>query len=346
MPLDTDFCEGFDYYPSDPDVPGIGLRATWLASNANNVLIDGRFEGKAMQLQGVGFGAGFCLKPCRPANAFCIQFAFRTSNLANMVDGVGRRIFALSSAVDTNDVLLSLSLTTIGQIQIWRGNPGDTLLGLADRVVINGAWIFLALEGIISDSVGRATLKVNGHTSSNYVGDTKPGATTQVGRIICATGGGAYVDFDDMNWIYDEAASIGESRIQLHEMLSDNDTQFDPLTGVDNAAMVNESSTDGDTSYNSSNTVGAYDRFNMSNITVNPDTIHAFVLVMAARKEDSGTRTIKHQFKLGPTVADGPDLNLSNTYTWLRAGRLTDPNGDAWLKDNINALLPGYNAVL
>lgn len=344
MPLDLDFTESFDYYPDDVNAAGIGVNSTWITSNQTHEMVAGRFGGKALRLD--AGGAGTAIRPCHASNAFCPHFAYRISDFTGMSDGVGHRIIAWTSPTDSNDVICSLSLTTIGQVQVWAGNPGGTLLGLADRVVIPGAWTFFALEYIISDTVGRGTLKMNGHTAMNYVGDTKPSAATQAGRWLLNSVGSGSQDFDDFNWVYDEAVTIGENRIQLHEMVSDSDTQFDPLTGVDNFAMINDTNIDGDTSYNSSNTVGAYDRFGMSHITTNPDTIHAFVLMMAARKEDAGTRTIKHQFKLGPTLVDGPDQNLSNTYTWIRAGRLTDPNGDPWLKDNINALLPGYDLVL
>jgi hypothetical protein len=152
--------------------------------------------------------------------------------------------------------------------------------------------------------------------------------------------------YDDVYSKSGTLASLGEARIGKYEHTADFDTQFDPLTGVDNFAMVNEASVDGDTSYNSSNTVGAYDLFTGQPIDTTPDTIHAVQLVCAARKLDSGTRTIKQISKLGATQQDGADFNLAATYLWVRDLFELNPDGDEWLKVDFGNLKRGYQVVL
>jgi hypothetical protein len=84
----------------------------------------------------------------------------------------------------------------------------------------------------------------------------------------------------------------------------------------------------------------------MTQVDVNPVTIHAVGLITAARKEDSGTRTIRNLLNLDGLDAATPGYNLTTDYTWNRTLALTAPDGSPWTKAKVNNLKMGYELVM
>lgn len=339
--------EGFDYYPADPTTPGIGLLSTWVAFNALVSFVTGRFGGKAVELSHDNNGFSTLMRAWPPSAQIATGFAYKLPVHSALDDGDGLAIFQVTGAVSGADVLLTLSLNRMGQLSLWAGAVGSTLLGRCTRLLYANTWQFIEISSSMSDGVGHSSVKIDGDLQFTFAGDNKPGATTQYGRTILVNPATSNQStFDDLYWKYNDATTLGEARVQLFEVDGDFDVQFSHLSGASNFAMINDSSTDGDTSYNYSNTVNAYDLFNLADMTNNPDTIHSVCLVTAARKEDSGTRTIRNVVKLGPTLADGVDFNMTTDYLWVRDNMELDPNGDAWLKANFNLIKPGYKVIL
>lgn len=119
-------------------------------------------------------------------------------------------------------------------------------------------------------------------------------------------------------------------------------SDWTPLSGTDNFAMVDEDQGDGDTTYNSTETLNAKDIFGFPDGEV-PETVIAVGLCSWHRKEDSATRRFRHVLRVGGTDYPGPDIFSAETY-----GRRIDAwteNPDtavAWDPSELAALEAGY----
>jgi hypothetical protein len=93
----------------------------------------------------------------------------------------------------------------------------------------------------------------------------------------------------------------------------DIDVAWTPLSGTDNFAMVDEAPGDGDTTYNSTETLAAQDVFGFTDPEV-PEKIIALGAVLWHKKEDSATRIIRQLLRIEGVDYFGPDLYCSESY--------------------------------
>jgi hypothetical protein len=100
---------------------------------------------------------------------------------------------------------------------------------------------------------------------------------------------------------------------------------------------------DGDTTTNSSSTVGHVDRFVCADMSSTPSSIKAVILTAFAKKSAAGYRSLALQMNSGATTSDGPSFGLSLSYTRLERIIETDPNtAAAWAAAAVNAMKPAY----
>jgi len=343
MPGTYDLIESFDYYPEDVDTPGLGVKSTWIPRGAfgSISMVAGRFGGQAVKITANIDELGY-MRVIPGSTMKVGGFAVYNTTLNNLAVGVGSTLFQLESADTT--VLVKLTINNVGELRAF---IGATQVGLAERLLVAAAWHSIAFEWQGLNSAGHLSVSIDGDEQFSFAGDTLAADGKQAERFILTVPANVHDRiYDDCYCKSGTLVNVGESRVALFEHTADFDTQFDPLTGVDNYAMINESSVDGDDSYNSSNVVNAYDLFTGQPIDTNPDTIHAVQFVMAARKFDSGTRTIQQISKLGPTLDGYEEFNLASTYLWVRDLTEVNPNGDPWLKVDFGNLKRGYKVIL
>lgn len=120
-----------------------------------------------------------------------------------------------------------------------------------------------------------------------------------------------------------------------------SNTDFAPLSST-NVSNVDEASTDGDTTYNESSTVGDIDTFGFDNIPTNA-TVYAVQTEVVARKTDAGVRTGKNVVRSGGTNYFGSVKTLHETYETMIGCRTVDPaTSAAWTASAVNSLEVGY----
>lgn len=90
-------------------------------------------------------------------------------------------------------------------------------------------------------------------------------------------------------------------------------SDWTPLTGTDNWAMIDEPQADGDTTYNHTETLNAKDIFGFADGEV-PEAVIAVGFVSWHRKEDSATRRWRHVLRVDGTDFNGDDVFASDTY--------------------------------
>lgn len=117
---------------------------------------------------------------------------------------------------------------------------------------------------------------------------------------------------------------------------------------------VTEAPPDGDSSYNSSSTVGNVDRFSGTAAPATMTGIIGIAPIICSRKDDAGTRSMQLTIKSGSTAADsGVDQVQGSTYAYYGMGAngvpalfTIDPStGVAWVVGGVNAVKFGYKVT-
>lgn len=320
------FMDGFDSYNGIGAAP-TGVQARWTGTPAS--LVVGRF------------GTG-------QAVTYTTGTAASTSPIFTGVSGFtcGFGVF-LTSFSDTIRAVSFLSGVTVhvalrfnidGSITALRDT---TVLGSsAAGVVLLSTWHTVECEVVISDTVGRVTIYVDGASVLNLTAqDTRNGATTTVDTFARVNGGPA-MRLDDL-YITDSATKpTAALRIETLYPTSDGVTlNWTPSTGVSHFGVVDEAQAS-TTDYISASLVGDVDELNMGDLSAAPTAIEAVDLVMYALKSDATARTLFPGVKSGATTSDGAAVTLSTTGGRFDRIMAVDPNTSAaWTAAAVNALI-------
>lgn len=348
MPGTFDFIEGFDYYPANVGLPGLGVLSTWIQGFSviagDYSLPAGRFlPGRSFRIQ-PGPSINWVTRAIPPGTKKAIGFAVKFEALGIQPDGFGK-VFLQILDIDGN-TQYTVSVNVLGEIRMQNAKTGE--IGLASgRRVLNNTWHYLELL-IHHQEQGRMNLFIDGMEQFDLAGNYLPAPTNQIGRLrLWTTNGSSVFLVDDMYCLDGADEVLGECRIQMLEPSMDSQVEWTGNPGGGNFANVDDPNVDSDTTYNYSNTVGAKDYFKSTQIEVNPSVIHAIGTVLAARKEDSGTRTIRSKVRSGGVEGNGHNENLTTDYIWSRDIYTLDPQGNVpWTKARVNNLDIGYELVL
>lgn len=218
--------EGFDAYNSvSNSTAGSTASGNWIWGGDGCSLVAGRYGGQALFKVGSASsgdsGTGYNLY-----NTFgsitqgCLGFAFRTSIFPTNTSTCFLYLTTANLASQ-----LALRVGPSGELVVARTNGGvngsiGTILGTtANNVIALGAWNYIEMEFVISDTVGVINLYVNGQSLLSLSGvDTKTNATLStvttvyLGDNTSNVGKGSYT-FDDM-YITDTPTRLGEQRIE------------------------------------------------------------------------------------------------------------------------------------
>ena len=225
---------------------------------------------------------------------------------------------------------------------------GSTLLATTSDGIPQNTWTWVSVKHVCSQTNGVVEVKFNNATVLTFTGNTQNGAANQVHRPVIRTGVAISEFYCDNLVIATGLASdppLPECRIFGAVVPTSNfNVQFTPNAGT-NWSNVNEIPPDGDTSYNSSNTVGATDVF-----VCNPPTltgvIPAVKVNFRARKDDAGVRELAPIIRPGTTNHQGAAIEITSNY--FNRGHMwqTNPDtGQAWNPGDIANLRFGYRIV-
>lgn len=336
--------DGFDVYNGVQS--NIGLQANWNCLNTADISMQpGRFGGQAVQIafeSGLNGDVPTMYKAFTGATSCTVGFALYTELLnAEYTAADGSNVVLRSGFTD----YVNIFFNPVGGITVKRATTelGSSVPGLftADN------WYFIEIETVISDTVGRVTVFVNGASVINLTNqDTKNGVPTTVDNVEFVGGaeylsqGGIYW-YDDL-YVTDTGTRLGESRVEtLYPNADTAVKQWTPLTGTENYAMVDEAQCDGDTTYVFASST-ATDNYDFGNLSDNPSAVRAVQAVTFAKKTDTATRNLYLQTVSGATTSDGPPIPLLSTYTRFNRIMETDPNtAAAWTYPDVNTVKGG-----
>ncbi len=195
-----------------------------------------------------------------------------------------------------------------------------------------------------SGASGSYTIMLNGTStiaSGSGLNITGSSGTITTMNAVYLTGGGGGGELDDL--LICTGGLPGDCRVQTDFPISNASVQFTPLANT-NWQEVSETSMDGDTSYNSSSTVGQTDTFNFTPLSVPAgSTIIALFVRTAAAKTDAGSRSLQNKIVSGSNSALGTSVGLSTSYEYQQDNFTSFLSGLGLLtQSGINSTTIGY----
>ena len=323
------------------------------------------FDSYASALTVVGFAAKYSNVTSSPVSSTITPFAVGRSLF---IDTAGRRLtgtfdaaagsFTLHgmihfTAFGTSSTLGILQFLTSGTTQvtvsattngvIFATRDVTNLGSSAINAVLINTWHAIAIEVVISDTVGRVTVYIDGASVLNLTGqDTANGAVLTCNQLLIgsASGGTSTFYLDDL-YITDSATRL-TNHPRIETLVPNADGT--PLNWVRSTGTLNYATIDelpvATVDFNSASVVGDADEMGLTDLSVTPTSIEEVCIVMYASKTDATARTLFPGVKSGATTSDGTAVTLNATGIRYERPLATDPNtAAAWTTANVNALL-------
>lgn len=337
------FMDGFDHY----DDAEIGQK--WTSSSNATISANGRNSSNSMYLDASGSN-GSCFKSVSPTSTTTggVGFAFYTTSLFSSATGGPHPIVGVWES-GTNHI--GLMLNTSGYLTLYRNTT--TLSQTTSAALTPNTFYYIEFKWTISDSVGTAEVKFNGTTVMNATGlDTRNGGTgvwNSIGFYNGSNNTSLNVYLDDVV-IWDTSGSSNNDflgPIRVVTILPDgagNSSDFTPSAGL-NYQNVDETSTDGDTTYNSETTPGDHDTYTFGAVGVT-GTVRGVQTNLMVRSDGAGAETIRPKIRIGTTDYNGTTVGISTSYTDSREVFQTSPaTATAWTVTEIDGAEFGIELV-
>lgn len=245
--------------------------------------------------------------------------------------------------LDSTTEQVDLRLTTGGALQVTRN--GTVLGTTAAGLILASAFYNIVFKVLIHASAGTVDLWISGVSVLSLTGqNTKnsSNATADNFYVQGAANGPRYSDLvvmDGTGSVNNNYTGGSEMRVDAYFPTTDaSPNAFTTSTGTDHAALVKETSPDGDTSYVLSATSGDEELWNYADSALTGVVLGVGVCT-DARKDDAGTISIKATVKSGSAAeVPGAAKALTSSYHVYREVYETDPNTSAaWTFAGVNA---------
>lgn len=316
------FFDGFDHYATgDMDAKWTTVSGVSIAAAA------GRRSSAAAEFSTSSPLTKVTLAPST-ATQFVMGAAFKFTAY-----GVTQRFMAVRESDNTQQ--LGVGINADGTLYVARGSTGissSTALALS-----LGVWYFIELKGTIHDSTGSYELRVNNVTLLSGSGvDTRNGGTGNWTQAILGGGSSSGTDFyvDDF-YVNDLGGSfnndfLGDVRVDTKYVTAEgNSSAWTPSTGTNNAALIDETSPNGDTDYVSASAASTKDTYTHGAAAVAADVL-AVQLNMYCTKTDAGGATLRAITRHGTTDYNGTTQAPGVGYSYLREVLNTNPGTGAF----------------
>lgn len=326
------FIDSFDHYA----FADLGLK--WTSAGGTSIAT-GRF---GSCLQGANYA---CSKSFTGAATIVVGFALKWSNTA-----AGGTVCELRNGTTVH---AQVRLDNSGHLVAANSGGTPYTGGTGTAVLSAGVWYYVEAKVFVHDTTGTFDVKLNGASELALTGlDTRNGATTTIDTIRIGNTGTATASYDDL-YILDTSGSaptndfLGDCRVEaIFPTGAGNYAQWTPLSST-NVSNVDETTPDGDTTYNSSSTANQIDSFAYGNLTPSSATVYGLQYALYARKDDAGTRTIAPLARISSTdYASATTHNLSTSYAYyLQIKEQSPASSSAWTVSEINGAEFGYKEI-
>lgn len=361
--------DGFEHYGSKTHMTeGVGGAAAWsevdtqwtlsttnpatgtyhvrltAASNAGNQNLR-RVWGVAKQVVGLGY-------------------RFSVSNLP-AIDLTGAALVLADIRDASNVHHLAVVMGTDGSVIAVRGADlaagamGGTVLGRSDPCIAAAGYHHIEIKAKIDNTTGYIEVRINEVTVLNVTGvDTQSTANAtaaqfsilQSGNAAQSSPGFGTFDVEDIYaWDDDNTDAentvvdwVGDKGCYFRKPNADTATSgFTRSTGATNYSLIDEVPPSGGTDYLTDSTGTARTIVEVEDLPGNVSEVIAWMPVIYATKEDSGSVTLRGGVVVGTDESYGPDDSPSTSFAYLSPGPKTiDPStGVAWDNATVPNLL-------
>lgn len=282
-------------------------------------------------------------------------FAFR---MTNRVNNLNYNFFYFGEAGADHIMLRS---NADGSIDACRSitNNAAALASSAAGKILNNTWHYIEVYVRVHDTTGQVIVKVDNAEVININNvDTRNGGSgyiTLLGPLHSSSNGapsdyiGSQQDYDDW-YVCDTSGADNTSflaPVRIDGLLPTADatpTDFTPLSGSTSWEMIDEAAPDGDTTYNTSSTIGHKDVVELASVP-SPASITIFGVVsrVRAKASDLGVISLVPSVISNAVEDDGATAALGTGYNEYSDLLERNPDGNvAWTDSTVNALQLAY----
>lgn len=305
---------------------------------------------KALSNGGTG-AAGVLTKNLTAKGTWIVGGAFNVVNHGGSTSLAGTAMPV--RLIDNTTTQVDIRINSDGSFTATRN--GTTLASSAAGLITVDTWWHLECKVIIASSGGRVILKINGNTVIDFTGNTQATGNATADKFAFQSGGGSTqraLAVDDLYLLDGDGPGnndfLGDLRVDtLYPTAEGAHSDFTPLSGTDNALMVDEAgSVDDDTTYVVSGTNNHIDTYVTQNLPGATLQVLAVNVWVDSRREDVGTREIANVIRSGSTDYVGTPVIVQAAYTMQGETYLQDPDtGSTWTVSGVNAAEFGQKLI-
>jgi hypothetical protein len=240
-----------------------------------------------------------------------------------------------------------------GSISAMRGQGGSAVLATTTNILPLQAYVYIEFKVLVDTTNGTVDIRVNNEEWMHLTNLNTQYASQAlwneliIGGVRCYDSSGALWDYDDL-YVLDGTGPapwndfLGDCRVDAcYPTAEGAASAWEPLSGLNNAAMVNQQVPDDDVTYNSTTAIGATDTFVVGD-AVPGSLLRGVQVNIHTKKADAGPCT------LAPVVAGvqgaqtvNPNSGVSYSYA-LFPYAINPATGLEWTEASFNAAEFGY----
>jgi len=235
---------------------------------------------------------------------------------ASLTSGQYAGLFMVKTAGETRQVYCTISYG--GKLRVGRQKPDnatDIIATESTGSIITGTWTYIEFKVYLANTSGRYAVYVNGVQKLNGYADTVYSGTEYLAAFVSLIGGQQQLDYTDI-YIRGSTAFagdfLGDCRVDTLRPLSDGGIiEFTPSTGTSNAACIDNTNEDDDTTciYGATQKKDVYNFSRLPEIGVS--TVYGLGITVAAKLRYSDTGSIKQLAAMCGSAVSTPTTILS-----------------------------------
>ncbi len=258
-----------------------------------------------------------------------------------------------TSGADGSGAQVEVGINTNSVLCITKNNR-QTTLATGTTILQQSTYYYIELKvHCAGGSGGSAEVRLNGVTEVSCSSvNTNPQGTGTMSRISLKYDNFKVLpSFDDF-YVADTSGSsnnnfLGDVRVETQiPNGAGHYTAFSLHGAASNHAAVSESIEDQDGSYVYTQTLNAIDTYTLPALSSAADVIAGIQVTTIGRKDDAGVRTLKHVLRISSTDYLGPEIPVTDTYTYDSRVYETNPNTSvAWVAADLTGLEIGVKLI-
>ncbi len=326
--------EGFDHFAeTEADEKG------WTVGQPSYAAIGstyGRFGGQGVEMINCSFSSFGYISKSLGVNKSTIYFGIAVKKVEQGIPSINTVDWGLINFLDDVGVKqIKLFINGSYGLTAYR----DTILlgSSADGVVPDNKWFYLEGKITISDTIGEVTLRINETQVLNLTSqDTKNGSDYMRYVYISAIYDDMIAYYDDL--YIDDAQFHGDCRVRTFMPdLDGNSADFTRSAGSNDYECVDETLTNEDTDYISSNTLNHKSIFGITTGALG--TVKAIQVNNSCRLDEAGVRKIKAIARSNATDYQGAESGeiAANYAMESEIWELDPDDSGAWTQTKLEA---------